>query len=104
MATTYLQKPVVVEAMQWDSPEAAYKIEEWSDTTPGTLEPAAYYQHELAGPSDPVTGEDWGLLTVTAPGGDLTVTPRDYIVRIGDDAFTVIGREAFESGYEKNDG
>lgn len=99
MATTYRQKPVIVEAMQWDSPEAAYKIEEWSDTAPGLLDPAAAYQDDVAGPLDPVTGEDWGRLVVNALGGDLTVTPRDYVVKIAEGSFTVIGREAFEAGY-----
>ncbi len=67
---TVAQRSVLVDAIQWTSPEQGQELAEWS---------GGRYEPHTSGGIGP-DGEDWGALTVDTHAGILTVSPRDHLV------------------------
>ena len=97
----YRKRPVVIEAVQWTALGQVHDICEWSDSFPAEADgPVLAYDGTLAGPCDPETGEDWGLFTIETLEGDLTVSPRDWIIRGVQGEFYPCKPEIFAATYE----
>lgn len=92
----YRKVPVVIQAMQWDQPEAAWDLIEWAD---GSVD----YAPDTAGPADPGTDQDWGLLTVTTLEGDHHATPGDWLIRGVKGEFYFCKPDIFAATYEAAD-
>lgn len=67
---TVVQRSVLVDAIQWTSPEQGHELAEWC---------GGHYDPCTSGGIGP-DGEDWGELTVYTHGGILTICPYDYLV------------------------
>lgn len=72
----YRKKPVVIEAIQWTEEVDPEELVDWINTNDGE----AQYDADLAGPRDPETGADWGVLLIHTLEGELEVTPRDWVI------------------------
>lgn len=89
----FRKKPVEIEAVQWVDPEEAGDLVDWAE---GDL----CYHGDTAGPSDPETGADWGLLEIATLEGVLHVRPRDWIIRGVQGEFYLCKPDIFEATYE----
>lgn len=94
MTATHRKKPVEIEARQWNSIEEINDLMEWT-------EDSLSYDEEVSGPSDPLTGEDWGLLNVDTMEGSMTVTPRDWIIKGVEGEFYACKPSIFDKTYEE---
>lgn len=93
---TYRKKPVEILAYQWNYRWDAEALEIWIEDFGGRVT----YCPDTAGPSDPQTGEDWGLLEIETLEGTMTVTPRDYIIQGVQGEFYPCKPDIFAATYE----
>lgn len=85
----YRLRTATVEAVQWTGGERqARELAELD---------GVHYEAELAGPTDPISGDDWGLLTVAGA----VVNPRDHILAPEGRRPYHAPRDAFEALYEQ---
>jgi hypothetical protein len=100
----FQRKAVVVQAIRWDRAEAGYDVLEWADmraAEQGVGFAEVTYDEFVAGPSEPETGEDWGLLQVETATGKATMAPHDWLVQGSLGEFSVVTTEVFEATYER---
>lgn len=87
----FRSRAVIVEAFQWTDEDQIDDLLDWA--------PELTFDPDLAGPQDPMTGEDWGRLTIETPSGTLVVSPRDFIVRDATGEVMVRQPHFFASAY-----
>lgn len=94
----YRKKPVVIEALQWtdteESLDALLLFASDGDTD------ALDYDEGAAGPSHPVTHEDWGRLSVTTLEGEHVATPMDWLIKGVQGEFYFCKPDIFAATYE----
>jgi hypothetical protein len=86
---TVLQRNVLVDAIQWTSPEQGHELAEWS---------GGRYDPHTSGGIGPA-GEDWGRLTVDTHAGVLTVCPHDHLVHTVTGEFRPFTVDAYHANF-----
>jgi hypothetical protein len=90
----FRKKPVVIEARQWARDDLAHDLVDWAG------EQVVSYDETTSGPSDPLTGEDWGRLSVDTLEGEHIATPRDWLIKGVKGEFYFCKPDIFEATYE----
>ncbi len=91
----YRKRPVVIEAVQWDSEDGVYDILDWIEENGGS----AYADLDVSGGTGP-KGEDWGSFTIETLEGDMEVSPFDYVIRGVMGEFYACKPDVFAASYE----
>ena len=92
----YRKRPVVIEAVQWDSEDVVYDILDWIEENGGN----AYADLDVSGGTGP-SGEDWGSFTIETLEGDMEVSPFDYVIRGVMGEFYACKPDVFAASFEE---
>lgn len=86
----YHSKPIIIEAVQWDSLEQSKELIEWGN---------GKVSHAPTGKTLPAEREHWGLLAVETTRGSQMGMPYDWLIRDITGNFSFMDPETFEATY-----